>query len=181
MAELRFLLALVATNLKSSFALRGAFWLQAIFMVANNALYFVFWWIFFARFEEVRGWGVEDMSALYGIVAFGFGAAVVFAGGVRELSRRVSNGDLDGYLTLPKNPLLHLVASRTAASGWGDMAERRDLHRGIGHGDLAELAAGGGRGRRERGHLRRHRRDPAQPGLLARPHRDGRAAGRGTS
>jgi ABC-2 type transport system permease protein len=120
-AELRFLLALVATNLKSSFALRAAFWLQAIFMIANNALYFVFWWIFFARFEEVRGWGVKDVSALYGIVAFGFGAAVVFAGGVRELSHRVSSGDLDGYLTLPKIPLLHLVASRTTASGWGDM------------------------------------------------------------
>jgi ABC-2 type transport system permease protein len=121
-AELRFLMALVATNLKSSFALRGAFWLQAGFMVANNVLYFVFWWIFFARFEEVRGWKVTDISAMYGIVAFAFGAAVVFVGGVREMSRRVANGELDGYLTLPKSPLLHLVASRTSASGWGDMA-----------------------------------------------------------
>jgi ABC-2 type transport system permease protein len=121
-AELRFLAALVATNLKSSLALRGAFWLQAGFMVANNLLFFVFWWIFFARFEEVGGWRIADVSALYGIVAFGFGAAVVLAGGVRELSARVANGDLDGYLTLPKSPLLHLVASRTFASGWGDMA-----------------------------------------------------------
>ena len=121
-ADGAFLLALVATNLKSSFALRGAFWLQAALMVANNVLYFVFWWIFFARFQEVRGWKVTDVSALYGIVAVGFGAAVVFAGGVRELSNRVRNGDLDAYLTLPKNPLLHLVASRTMASGWGDMA-----------------------------------------------------------
>jgi ABC-2 type transport system permease protein len=120
-AELRFLLALVRTNLKSALALRGAFWLQAIFMIANNALFFTFWWIFFARFEEVRGWRVADVSALYGIVAAAFGAAVVFAGGIRELSLRVTSGDLDGYLTLPKSPLLHLVASRMSASGWGDM------------------------------------------------------------
>jgi ABC-2 type transport system permease protein len=116
------LLALIATNLKSSFALRASFWLQAAFMVANNALFFVFWLLFFARFEEVRGWRAGDVAALYGIVASGFGAAVVFAGGVRELAGRVTNGDLDGYLTLPKSPLLHLVASRTFASGWGDLA-----------------------------------------------------------
>jgi ABC-2 type transport system permease protein len=121
MAELRFALALVGMNLKSSFALRGAFWLQAAFMVANNLLYFVFWWVFFDRFEEVRGWRVQDISALFGIVATGFGVAVVFAGGMRELSRCVMDGDLDGFLTLPKNPLLHVVGSRTFASGWGDM------------------------------------------------------------
>lgn len=121
MAELRFALALLAMNLKSSFALRGAFWLQAGFMVANNVLYFAFWWIFFDRFEEVRGWQVRDVSALFGIVAMGFGAAVVFAGGMRELSRCVMDGDLDAYLTLPKSPLLHVVGSRTYASGWGDL------------------------------------------------------------
>ena len=59
---LRFLGALVAMNLKSSFALRGAFWLQAGFMVANNVLYFTFWWIFFDRFEEIRGWRIADMT-----------------------------------------------------------------------------------------------------------------------
>jgi ABC-2 type transport system permease protein len=47
---------------------------------------------------------------------------VVFGGGVRELSNRVTNGELDSYLTLPKSPLLHLLASRTMPSGWGDMA-----------------------------------------------------------
>jgi ABC-2 type transport system permease protein len=120
-ADLRFLLALIATNLKASFALRAAFWLQATFMIASNVLYFVFWWIFFARFPEVRGWTLADVTALYGIVALAFGAAVVFAGGVRELAPRVARGELDGYLTLPKSPLLHLVASRSMASGWGDM------------------------------------------------------------
>ena len=90
-------------------------------MVANNVLYFAFWWIFFERFEEVRGWRIEDVAALFGVVAFGFGAAVVFAGGVRDLSRTIVDGDLDSYLTQPKSPLLHAIASRTYASGWGDM------------------------------------------------------------
>ena len=49
---LRFLRALVATNLKASFALRGAFWMQVFFMLFNNLIFFVMWWIFFDRFEE---------------------------------------------------------------------------------------------------------------------------------
>ncbi len=117
----RFLLALVSINLKSSFALRGAFWLQAAFMVANNVLFFAFWWIFFDRFQEVRGWRVGDVAALFGLVATGFGLSVVFAGGIRDLSRVVVDGDLDGFLTQPKSPLLHVTASRSFASGWGDI------------------------------------------------------------
>lgn len=118
---LEFLAAMVAMNLKSSFALRGAFWLQVAFMAVNNAVYFCFWWIFFERFERVGEWTVADVAALYGIVAAGFGAAVVFAGGIRDLSRHIVNGDLDVFMTQPKNPLLHALASRTQATGWGDM------------------------------------------------------------
>jgi ABC-2 type transport system permease protein len=120
-STLGFLAAMVAMNLKSSFALRGAFWLQASFMVANNLLYFTFWWIFFDRFEEVGGWRVRDVAALYGVVAAGFGMAVVFAGGIRDLSRAIIEGDLDAFLTQPRSPLLHALTSKTSASGWGDL------------------------------------------------------------
>lgn len=121
MNTLRFARALVSMNLKSSFALRGAFWLQAGFMVANNVLYFAFWWIFFDRFEEIRGWRIADMAALFGVVTSGFGITVVFAGGIRDLARHIVDGELDTFLTQPKSPLVHAVASKTIASGWGDM------------------------------------------------------------
>ena len=116
-----FVVALVSMNLRSAFALRGAFWLQAGFMVANNVLYFTFWWIFFDRFEEIGGWRVHDMAALFGIVAMGFGLAIVFAGGIRDLSLYIIDGDLDPFLTQPKSVLLHATASKTYASGWGDL------------------------------------------------------------
>jgi ABC-2 type transport system permease protein len=113
--------ALVSMNLRSAFALRGAFWLQAGFMAANNVLYFTFWWIFFARFKEIAGWGVDDMAGLFGIVAMGFGLSIIFAGGIRDLSTYIMDGDLDAFLTQPKSPLLHATASKTYASGWGDL------------------------------------------------------------
>ena len=90
---LRFAAALVATNLRQSLALRGAFWLQATFMVANNLIFFTTWWIFFRRFQDVGGWRLEDLATLFGVVASGFGLCIVFAGGIRELARAIADGD----------------------------------------------------------------------------------------
>ena len=119
---MRFFVALFLTNLRASFALRAAFWMQAGFMALNNVLFFTIWWILFERFEEIRGWRVEDMAALYGIAAAGYGVAAVLAGGLHELSRRIDQGDLDAILTQPKSVLVQAVASRTRPDGWGDIA-----------------------------------------------------------
>ncbi|MEX2206275.1 MAG: ABC-2 family transporter protein [Myxococcota bacterium] len=118
---LRFARALVAMNLRSSLALRGAFWLQAAFMALNNAAFFMTWWLLFERFPEIGGWRLSDVLTLFGVVASGYGASVVLAGGVRDLGRSIREGELDACLVQPKPVLLHLVASRTVASGWGDM------------------------------------------------------------
>jgi ABC-2 type transport system permease protein len=119
---LRFAQALVAMNLRSSLALRGAFWLQAAFMVLNNLAFFAIWWLLFERFPEIGGWRLHDVLTLFGVVASGYGTSVVFAGGVRDLARSISEGELDSSLVQPKPVLLHLLASRTIASGWGDLA-----------------------------------------------------------
>lgn len=120
--SLRFARSLVATNLRASFALRGAFWLQAFLMLANNVLFFTFWWILFARIPDLGGWRLPDVMSLYGTVASGFGLAAIFGGGVRDLARTITDGDLDAVLAQPRSPLLQSVASRTQASGWGDLA-----------------------------------------------------------
>ncbi len=125
MREMRrstFFRKLVATNLRAALALRAAFLLQAGFMLLNNLFFFVTWWIFFERFEEVRGWTLRDMASLYGVVTGAFGTTVIVFGGIRDIAERVANGELDAYLTLPADPLIHLAGSRSIASGWGDLA-----------------------------------------------------------
>jgi ABC-2 type transport system permease protein len=119
---LRFARALVATNLRASFALRGAFWLQAAFMAGNNLAFFTTWWILFGRFHEIGGWRLTDMMTLFGVVASGFGLSVVFGGGARQLARMIGDGELDPLLVQPKPVLLQAVGSASTASGWGDIA-----------------------------------------------------------
>lgn len=117
----RFVASLLLTSLRASVALRGAFLLQVGLMALNNLFFFTTWWILFQRFEDVRGWRMPDMLALYGVSASGFGIAAVSCGGMYELSRAIVEGDLDGLLTQPKSILFRAVASRSRASGWGDL------------------------------------------------------------
>jgi ABC-2 type transport system permease protein len=122
MATLRFLSLLLCTNLRASLSLRAAFLMQAGFMFLNNLTFFAVWAIFFGRFHDLNGFGAQDMLLTYGIVASGFGLAVALGGGLRELSKMVADGGLDGYLTQPKPVLLQALCSRTIAAGWGDLA-----------------------------------------------------------
>jgi ABC-2 type transport system permease protein len=138
-STLRFARALIATNLRSSLALRGAFWLQAAFMVGNNLAFFTTWWLLFARFREIGGWRLPDMMTLFGVVASGFGLSVVLAGGTRRLARAIADGELDPLLVQPKPVLLHAVGSASIASGWGDMLTGIGMLYLAGRFDLANL------------------------------------------
>lgn len=119
-ANLSFLLTLWKTNLLSAMEYRAAFLAQVLGMMLNNAFYFVFWVIFFERFEEINGWSLVDMFLLFGIVAVAFGAGTYLFGNALHLSGIIANGELDYYLSLPKPVLLHALASRSVASSAGD-------------------------------------------------------------
>lgn len=120
-SALPYLSALLATSLKASLAHRAAFWMQVVLMALNDLLFFCIWWIFFARFPEVRGWTLHDMYAGYGFVALTFGLYVVLAGGTRDLAARIVRGELDALLTQPRALLPRVALSHSIASGWGDI------------------------------------------------------------
>ena len=49
----------------------------------------------------------------------GYGLMQICFGGVRQLSRTIIQGDLDPFMTQPKNLLVHIIGSRSLAKGWG--------------------------------------------------------------
>lgn len=120
MHEIKFLLAVWKANLQSMMEYRVAFIFQVFGMMINNAIYFLIWIIYFDRFKEVRGWGINDMFVTYGIIASGFGLVSILFGNVFNLGDVIARGRLDYYLSMPRPVLLHTVASRSIASGFGD-------------------------------------------------------------
>jgi ABC-2 type transport system permease protein len=120
MKELKFLIAIWKTNLQSAMEYRAAFLTQVIGMIVNNFIYFAIWIIFFNKFKDVRGWGVNDMYLTFGVLASSFGLVSLLFGNTFTLSDIIAKGRLDYYLSLPRPVLLHTVASRTIASGMGD-------------------------------------------------------------
>ncbi len=108
-------------NLMSAMAYRGAFLLQVVGMILNNSMLLFFWWILFSRLPTLRGWTMSQVMVLYALVAFGFGAANIVCGNAVLVARNIVRGELDYYLALPADPLVHLLVSRMSLSAWGDL------------------------------------------------------------
>ena len=120
-SEWLFLIELWKTNLSSAMEYRANFISQVFGMIINDGIYFVFWLIFFDRFQVVRGWGMSDMVLLFAIITTGYGLAFVLFGNAMNLAELIAQGRLDYYLTLPRDVLLHVLASRSILSAWGDL------------------------------------------------------------
>jgi len=120
MKELKFLTHLWKTNFASAMEYRAAFFSQMIGMMLNNGAYFLVWVLFFDRFKDVRGWVLGDMFVVFGITASAFGLVSMFFGNAFNLGEVITRGRLDYYLSLPRPVLLHTLASRSIASGFGD-------------------------------------------------------------
>ena len=107
-------------NLMSAMAYRGAFLLQVFGMLLNDVMLLFFWAVLFSHFPALRGWTLRDVVTLYAIVALGFGLATVVCGNSGRVAHIIASGDLDYYLALPADPLVHLLVSRTSMPSWGD-------------------------------------------------------------
>lgn len=120
MRELKFLSSLWKTNLAAAMEYRAAFISQSVGMILNDGVYFVVWIIFFKRFENINGWELADMFIVFGVAASAFGLAGMLFGNAFNLGEIIVRGRLDYYLSLPRPVLLHVLASRTVPSGFGD-------------------------------------------------------------
>lgn len=120
MNHLKFLLAIWKANLQSVMEYRVSFLTQVVGMMLNNFIYFAIWIVFFDRFKEVRGWGINDMYVTFGVLASAFGLVSLLFGNAFMLGDIINNGRLDYYLSLPRPVLLHAVSSRMISSGMGD-------------------------------------------------------------
>ncbi len=121
MKTVRLISGYLRHNLMSAMAYRGAFLLQVFGMLLNDVMLLFFWWVLFTRLPLLRGWDLAGVMTIYGVVAFGFGVANVVCGNASSVARIIASGDLDYYLALPADPLLHLLVARMSLPAWGDL------------------------------------------------------------
>src|SRR5215212_9756582 len=120
-AHLRFVGDYVRSNLLVALEYRASFASQILGMAINDGMWLTFWWIYFTRFQVLQGgWQIMDVLAMWAIAATGFGLCVGFFGNTVRLAQIIYQGELDYYLALPKNVLLHVLVSNMNVTGWGD-------------------------------------------------------------
>lgn len=121
MKTLIFFFYLLRTSIRASISVRGAFILEAILMLGNNLIFFSMWWIFFRQFNDIAGWQIGDMAASMAMLSGAYGLSNVCFGGIRSLGSTILNGDLDPFMTQPKNLLLHVAGAKSRSKGWGHL------------------------------------------------------------
>ncbi len=107
--------------MRASISKRGAFLIESALMIANNLIFFSMWWIFFRQFNTVAGWDFHDMIILMIAGTGGYGCMQICFGGIKNLSNLILSGDLDPFMTQPKNLLLHIAGSKSHSKGWGHL------------------------------------------------------------
>jgi ABC-2 type transport system permease protein len=112
--------AYVRLNLRSHLEYRGAFFSQIFAMIVNNAMWLIFWALFFKRFPVLHGWDIKDVITIWGVTAAGFGLASALCGNALYLPTIVLRGQLDAWLLYPRALLPHLVLGKMSATSWGD-------------------------------------------------------------
>jgi ABC-2 type transport system permease protein len=120
-STLRFVLYYLGLNLSAALEYRAAFLAQAAGMFLNDAVFAVFWALYFARFPNVAGWQASDVALLWAVAATSIGLSAGLVGNCTRLASIVVQGQLDYYLGLPRDTLLHLLVSRSGMAGWGDV------------------------------------------------------------
>jgi ABC-2 type transport system permease protein len=108
-------------SLASAMEYRFSFFTQVITMFLNDAMWLVFWLLFFQRFPIINGWAIKDFLMLHAILTVSFGITAFVFGNRNRLADIIAEGRLDFYLTLPKNSLWHVLISRSSPFGLGDV------------------------------------------------------------
>jgi len=127
-------------NLNAQLEYRGAFISQVVAMFLNDAVWVVFWSLFFQRFPVLRGWTADDVITVWAIAAAGFGLAHAIYGNSLDLAGLIARGQLDAWMLYPRVLLSHLLLGRMNATAWGDALFGYAVYVAFVRPDLAHFA-----------------------------------------
>ena len=107
--------------LAEAWANRRGFWSQMAMMVVNDAVWIVFWVLFFDRVGAVRGWEIQGVLMLQAVLTTAGGIVLGLLANARAVGRLAADGGLDAALALPVPTLPYLLVRRIEAVNIGDL------------------------------------------------------------
>ncbi|MFZ5816235.1 MAG: ABC transporter permease [Bacillota bacterium] len=119
--QLAFVAAYFRNNLSAALEYRTSLISQVFGMFVNDILWVAFWALYFTKFPVLKGWTLEDVIVLWAVVTTAFGLAAGLMANSLRIPQLVVQGQLDYYLALPKNVLLHLLVSQMRLVNFGDL------------------------------------------------------------
>ena len=109
-------------NLQSAMEYKINFLTQSVFMFLNNIIWVIFWFIFFSKFPVINNWNFADLMTMMVVIAASWGLVGIFFGNFRYIAEIIREGQLDFYLTLPKEELTHILVSKSKFDAFGDFS-----------------------------------------------------------
>ncbi|MFZ5827043.1 MAG: ABC transporter permease [Bacillota bacterium] len=107
-------------NLAAALEYRTSLVSQVVGMFINDLLWVAFWVLYFTKFPVLRGWTLQDVIVLWAVVTTAFGIVVGLMANSIRIPQLVVQGQLDYFLALPKNVLLHMLVSQIRLVNFGD-------------------------------------------------------------
>lgn len=108
---LGFVAAYARTNVAAALEYRTSLVSQFVGMLMNHALFVGFWVLYFEKFPVIQGWTLEDVIVLWSSVILSVGVVFGLLVNSMRLPALIAEGQLDYYLALPKDVLLHVLVS----------------------------------------------------------------------
>jgi ABC-2 type transport system permease protein len=95
---------------------------QMTVMIVNDAVWVLFWVLFFQRVGTLGGWDAERIVLLQAVLTTAGGLSLGVFANARRVGTMAVEGDLDAVLALPVAPLPFLLLRRIEPVNMGDLA-----------------------------------------------------------
>lgn len=121
MKSINYALLSIKKNFQNAKELKSTFIISIIGMFINNIAFIILWYNFGTIVGNINNWTSVDVFGLYAFSSLSYGIVHTFFSGLFNIPTYISTGNLDKYISTPKNILLKVCTSDIETSAIGDM------------------------------------------------------------
>lgn len=114
---------LLSLSLRGQMQYRASFFMLVASYFLTTLTDIAVLWILFDRFKLVRGWNLEEVSLIYGIVHMGFSLAESLGKGFDLFDTMIKKGDFDRILLRPISTLTQVATTEVQLLRLGRFAQ----------------------------------------------------------